>query len=440
MRSEYSGWGNYPRVVSELTVFLHSRNQSIDWKEAPHFLPYGLGRSYGDSCLNDQSGVIQTRGLDRLIALDAEAGTLTCEAGVSFAEVLEYVLPRGFFLPVTPGTKFVTVGGAISNDVHGKNHHAAGTFGNHVLRFELLRSDGSRKICSPDQNPELFAATIGGLGLTGLITWAEFKLLRVAGPWIDQEVVRYRGLSEFLELSAQAEGRFDYTVAWIDCLAGGKNLGRGHFIQGNHSESQKPGPSFEKMKRSTLGVPVPLPVSPLFGASVKAFNTLYYRRQLRRVKRGVVHFDPFFYPLDSIQQWNRIYGRNGFLQYQFVVPENPEGLKALSRILEFTSSRGMGSFLAVMKIFGKICSPGLLSFPRPGITLALDFKATTPGLLDSLTRFDGWVMEAGGAVYPAKDARMSPEVFSRSFSELERFKAWVDPAFSSSFWRRMEQK
>jgi FAD/FMN-containing dehydrogenase len=333
----------------------------------------------------------------------------------------------------------VTVGGAIANDVHGKNHHGSGTFGNHVLRFELLRSDGVRRICSADQNPELFAATIGGLGLTGVITWAEFRLIRVPGPWIDQEVIRYRGLSEFLDLSAQAESRFDYTVAWIDCLAGGRNLGRGHLIQGNHSSFQGEGPRLEKFSRPSLSVPFQLPVSPLFGASVRAFNELYFRRQFKRTKIAKVHFNPFFYPLDSIDQWNRIYGRQGFLQYQFVVPQSADGLKALEQILRHTSDRGMGSFLAVMKIFGKTASPGLLSFPRPGITLALDFKATTSGLLPALSRFDEWVMEAGGAVYPAKDARMKPEVFRASFPALARFRSSVDPAISSSFWRRMEQ-
>lgn len=396
-------------------------------------LPYGLGRSYGDSCLNDGGTLLVTTTLDRLIAFDAENGVLRCEAGVTFAEILDFIVPRGWFLPTTPGTKFVTVGGAIANDVHGKNHHRAGTFGCHVTEFELLRSDGQRMRCSPAEKPEWFAATIGGLGLTGLITWAEFKLHRIASPMIVEESQKFRNLEEFLAISEQSDQDFEHTVSWLDCLGTGESLGRGIYMRGRHAEEGTDAP---KRSARSLAVPIDMPPFLLNRYTMKAFNTMYYNRQRAAISRRNVHYDSFFYPLDSIQHWNRIYGHRGFFQYQCLVPFT-NGNDAIREILSRIASSGRGSFLAVLKAFGSIKSPGMLSFPRPGLTLALDFPnegEVTRMLFDEL---DKVVLTAKGRVYPAKDGRMSAEMFQATYPEWRAFSAYIDPAFSSSFWRRV---
>jgi FAD/FMN-containing dehydrogenase len=426
-------WGRYPAAR-------HARAVPVTWRDAPPaldlipepVLPYGCGRSYGDSCLNDGGALLVATGLDRFIALE-DSGLLRCEAGVTVAEILEVVVPRGWFLPVVPGTKWVTVGGAIANDIHGKNHHRTGSFGVHVTRFELLRSSGQRLVCSPESNPELFAATIGGLGLTGLILWAEIRLQRVAGPGIAQERIRFGGLDEFLALAAE-DAAHEYTVAWVDCLARGQRLGRGVYLRGTHVPFGKPGPRPAGEPR--LRIPFEAPQHLLNRATLAVFNALQYRRGLAKTARTTVAYDPFFFPLDAIGDWNRLYGTAGFLQYQCVVPEVPGG-GAVRAILERVSASRETPALAVLKRFGSIASPGLLSFPRPGLTLAVDLAFRGPDTLSLLNELDGEVREAGGAVYPAKDARMSSESFRAFFPAWRTFAALVDPRFSSSFWRRV---
>jgi FAD/FMN-containing dehydrogenase len=397
-------------------------------------LPYGLGRSYGDSCLNDQNVLLLTRPLDHVFNFDAENGLLRCEAGASLDEILRLIVPHKWFLPVTPGTKFITVGGAIANDVHGKNHHRAGTFGCHVTRFELLRSTGERLVCSPTQNAGWFQASIGGLGLTGLITWAEFKLRRVHNAMIEMESVKFPNLDEFFAISADSDRRFEYTVAWLDCLAGGNSLGRGIFLRGNHAGAAIE--TAEPHRAPRVTVPFAFPHAALNHYSIQAFNTLYYARQWKKTAVATVHYDPFFYPLDAINHWGRIYGRRGFFQYQFVVPLARDQ-QAIRRILARIAASGHGSFLAVMKTFGPVKSPGLLSFPRPGVTLALDFPNQGAATLALFEELDRMVLEAGGRIYPAKDARMSPRMFQEGYPEWREFRARIDPQFSSSFWRRV---
>ena len=301
---------------------------------------------------------------------------MRCEAGVSLAEILDIFVPRGWFLPVTPGTKFVSVGGAIANDIHGKNHHRSGTFGCHVTCFELLRSNGQRLICSPDQNSELFRATIGGLGLTGVILWAEFRLKPIINPYIDMDHIRFSSLEEFFDISAASDQDFEYTMSWVDLLIGGQNLCRGIFMRGNHNQSQALASKPVK-KRLPLALPFNLPTFTLNTFTVKAFNELYYHAQTRKTVHKTVPYDPFFYPLDSIHDWYRMYGKRGFLQYQFVVPFD-NARAAMSEILGRIRQAGEGSFLTVLKTFGDIPSPGMLSFPRPGLTLALDFAYRRP--------------------------------------------------------------
>ena len=341
---------------------------------APTMLPYGNGRSYGDSNLNPGGILLDTRWMNRFIAFDASTGVLSCEAGVLLSDILRLCVPQGWFPSVTPGTRFVTVGGAIANDVHGKNHHRAGSFGNHVLQFELLRSDGSRLVCSPDRNADWFAATIGGLGLTGLISWAQIQLQRIAGPFIDSETVRFRSLDEFFELSRASEHGWDYTVSWIDCASAGRRLGRGLFSRGNHAPAgagavEAPTSLTDEPRRR---VPFTPPISLINGLTLKAFNWAYFHRQRDDHVRARQHYAPFFYPLDAVLEWNRIYGPRGFYQYQCVVPD-ADALRSVRRLLETIAVSGMGSFLAVLKQFGAAASRGMLSFPMPGTTLALDF-------------------------------------------------------------------
>jgi len=397
-------------------------------------LAYGMGRSYGDCCLNEDGTLLVTTGMNHVLAFDAEAGVIRCEAGATLDDILKCIVPRGWFLPVTPGTKYVTVGGAVANDVHGKNHHGAGTFGRHVRRFELLRSDGRRLLCSPQENPEWFAGTIGGIGLTGLITWVEFSLRKIGSAMIEMETVKFKNLDEFFQIAAESDQDFEHTVAWVDCLASGDALGRGLFMRGNHAASGRltvHGPP-------KLGVPFDCPALALNTLSIKIFNALYHGRIRQRITRSVVHYEPFFYPLDGINHWNRIYGRRGFFQYQFVVPYSAEA-GACREIFGRIARSGQASFLGVVKTLGNLESPGMMSFPRPGVTLALDFPNRGARTLELFDELDRVVLAAGGRFYPAKDARMSPECYRKSCPEWQAFRKFIDPAFSSRFWRRVTQ-
>jgi len=425
-------WGRYPRLPHTL-ISVDDRSKPLPKTEA-QMLPYGNGRSYGDSCLNGDGVLLQARGLDRFIRFDPVEGRIACEAGVLLAEILEVVIPAGWFLPVTPGTKFVTVGGAIANDVHGKNHHRVGTFGCHVLEFELLRSDGTRLTCSRTENAGWFGATIGGLGLTGLITWADLQLKRIDSVWIDRESVQFFGLDSFFDWSTASDRDYEYTVAWVDCASSGKALGRGIFFRGNHARKDSP-PARPRGKK-LLGLPLTPPVSLVNNATVRVFNALYYRRAKAVPSASRQHYDAFFYPLDRIDAWNRIYGPKGLLQYQCVVPL-ADARAVLREALLRIGSAGTGSFLAVLKLFGAQSSPGIMSFPRPGATLALDFPNHGTDVFRLLDELDGLVSEAGGAVYPAKDARMAATRFRRYFPRWEEFSNFVDPRFSSSLWRRV---
>jgi FAD/FMN-containing dehydrogenase len=428
----YQSWGRYPAAVPAevLPVVWRSDPPPLERLRGP-MLPYACGRSYGDSCLNDGGLVLDVRALDRLIAFDDEAGLLRCEAGVTLAEILSLIVPRGWFLPVLPGTRWVSVGGAIANDIHGKNHHRAGTFGCHVTRLELLRSTGERVVCAPAD--PLFRATVGGLGLTGLITWAEIRLARIPGPGIALERIRFPGLDGFFELAAE-DHAFEYTVAWVDCLARGRRLGRGIYMRGDHVAFDGPVPS--PLRPAGFTVPADAPGGLLNRVTLGLFNEAYYRRQLGGSRRMVVTYPPFFFPLDGVGDWSRLYGSRGFVQYQCVVPDLDRGAP-IRTIIERIARSGEPASLAVLKRFGAARSPGMLSFPREGITLAVDFAVRGQATFTLLDDLDAVVRSAGGAVYPAKDARMSPESFRSFFPGLDEFSACQDPKFSSSFWRRV---
>jgi len=424
-------WGRWPRTDQRI-VTLTYRADALP-SGAP-LLAYGNGRSYGDVCLNDGGTLLHTRGIDRFIRFDVATGVLECEAGVLLSDIISLTLPHGWFPAVTPGTALVTVGGAIANDVHGKNHHRAGSFGHHLHGFCLRRSDGSSIECSATQNRDWFEATIGGLGLTGLISTASLQLRRVPGPWIEGDSLRFSNLQEFFELETASASDFEYTVAWLDCASRGDKLGRGIFVRGNHAPHDGAVPR-ERVRR----LPWTPPVSAVSGLTARLFNRLYYHRRSAQQHGAVWHYRPFLYPLDAILNWNRLYGPQGFFQYQCVLPRDA-ATTALPQMLRRIAAAGQGSFLAVLKQFGSQPSVGWLSFPRPGVTLALDFPnrgAVTLALLDDLDRI---TQAADGAVYPAKDARMSAPAFQQYFPAWRRLEAYMDPRFSSSFWRRVTRR
>jgi FAD/FMN-containing dehydrogenase len=426
MKHLYESWGRQPKHTPKDIAVDDWRLKSLPSALTYPALPFGNGRSYGDVCQNDAGTLLDTKSLNRFISFDNENGLLTVESGVLLLDILNLITPYGFFLPVVPGTQYVTVGGAIANDIHGKNHHIKGNFGLHVTKFELLTSDNERQTCSTSQNSDLHAATIGGLGLTGLIIWAEIQLISIKGNSIDYEQIPFNSIAEFSALSESSKA-WEYTVAWIDCLSYGENLGRGIFSRGNHAVTNS------NQKKNLLAVPFIPPLSLINNFSLKIFNAVYFKLGSRNRSMKNCHYKSFFFPLDGINNWNRIYGPNGFYQYQCVVPEPSD----IEDLLALISQSGQGSFLAVLKQFGDINSPGLMSFPRPGLTLALDFPNRGGKTTQLLDKLDEIVVAAGGAVYPAKDARLSSNVFTKYYPNIDTFKKHIDPKFSSSFWRRV---
>lgn len=437
MSGSLYSWGHYPSAPqgrhacswrSEVAALLNRVHAAYE-----STLPYGNGRSYGDSCLAASNQVLHMRSLDRFIQVDWQQGIVRAESGVTLSEILAVAIPQGWFLSVTPGTQFATLGGAIANDVHGKNHHLRGTFGNHVRSLGLSRHGSALLTCSLVENPELFAATIGGLGLTGVITWAEIQLMPIRSSQIDSTVVRFDNLAEFFALSTELDHQHEYSVAWVDCLAKGSQAGRGVFVVGDHARYG----SLEVDSRLKLRVPLRPPVSLINKLSLSAFNAVYWRAHpaRRTCKRG--SYEPFFYPLDRILHWNRIYGRGGFQQYQCVIPDAAAEV-AMRELLGAISDSGQGSFLAVLKRCGDMASPGLLSFPLPGTSLALDFPQKT-NLVPLFSRLDAIVREAGGRLYPAKDAHMSGSDFRQAYPAWEQLEGLRDPSLMSRFWKRVTE-
>lgn len=427
-------WGRYPRRPQTLHPVAWPGDVPTvlkDWGRGST-LAFGCGRSYGDSCLAESDHVIGMRGLDRFHDVDWTNGVVYAQAGVTLGELIALALRRGWFVPVTPGTKFVTLGGAVANDVHGKNHHIAGTFGRHLRRIVLYRSDEGVVECSPMRRPELFAATIGGLGLTGLILSVELQLRPVVSGLIAQRSIRFGNLDEFFALGREHDHAHEYTVAWVDCLATGASAGRGHYIVGDHADGDDRRPAAP----GRLSMPIDPPFSLVNRLSLRAFNTLYYHRQRAREVERVMGYDPFFYPLDKLLAWNRMYGRKGFQQYQCVVP--PAAAKdAVGAVMAEIARSGMGSFLAVLKQCGNVPSPGRMSFPMPGTSLALDFPQREPAISRLFSRLDGIVHEAGGRLYPAKDAHMSATHFRGAYPGWTEVEALRDPLLMSQFWKRV---
>ena len=427
-------WGRIVRAPQRVASprFRDEVDGAISSAPAGSVLAVGLRRSYSDSVLNSTGGLIDMTGIDRLISFDTERGVLRAEAGISLGEILRLTVPAGWFLPVSPGTRFVTLGGAIANDVHGKNHHRVGTFGCHVRSLGLVRSDGACEI-GPRTNTDLFASTIGGLGLTGVIDWAEIQLQPIKSSFVDAEIIPYGSLPEFWQLAEGSLSSHEHTVAWIDCTAKGSNLGRGVFSRGNWSTD---GRLKAHAGRQWLSVPFDAPSGLLNRLTVSSFNHAYYAAQRLMPRRSLQRYARFFHPLDSIGRWNRLYGRRGFWQYQCVVPQTSMR-EAIAALLEEIARSREGSFLAVLKTFGAVASPGLLSFPMEGATLSLDFPNRGQSTLDLFQRLDAIVAGAGGRLYAAKDGRVPKAMWRSGYPELDRFAGFVDRQFASDFWRRV---
>ncbi len=395
------------------------------------FLPRGLGRSYGDVCVNDSGVLLHNFRRDRLLDFDEVHGVLRCESGASIADIAAVMVRKGWFPAVVPGTRFVTVGGAIANDIHGKNHHVCGTFSRSVLSMLLRRSDQDVQIV--ESNHPLEDVTVAGLGLSGVIDEAMLQLDCIPGPGIKQDTVLFGGngsIDGYLSLDASSQA-WPYTVGWIDTLDRGL---RGVFFRGEHCD----GPDdWLTPNAAKLAMPVDAPQWVLGRWSAKAFNELYYRAQgLKSATRETIPLWQFFFPLDAVTAWNRAYGKRGFVQYQFVVPR-AAAREVVPKILAHLRESNVASYLAVIKSFGEHLSRGLLSFPMPGVTVALDVPAPNEKDRRALDRADAMVADAGGRVYPAKDARMSAVMFKRFYPQWERVEAMRDPMISSSFWRRV---
>jgi decaprenylphospho-beta-D-ribofuranose 2-oxidase len=425
------GWGGYPKVLATCIepaireVFAHTI------KTHSKLIVRGNGRSYGDSAL--QETVLSTRQLNTILHFDKGQGIIQCESGVLLEQVIKEVLPNGFFLPVTPGTKYITVGGAVAANVHGKNHVLAGSFSNHVLALELMTADGGIVTCSPNENSDLFEATLGGMGLTGLILSVTFALRPIQTAYVLRRNIAAPNLSRLLELFDE-QGAEEHTVAWIDAFAGGRSIGRGIFTMGKHANLSTLPKKFKDpltLHRGPAGIiPTVLPGFLLNDFSVRAYNHFYFLRAEARKKEEVVHYDPFFYPLDAWKHWNRLYGSRGMVQYQFVVPVT-HAQRCIEQVLSEISRFSCYPYLAVLKKLGsKDANVSSLSFPEPGYTLALDFKVSrkTFELLDQL---DEKIIAFGGKLYLCKDARMSSETFHKTYHNCK----FTSPFISMQFER-----
>jgi decaprenylphospho-beta-D-ribofuranose 2-oxidase len=440
--TEITGWGRYPRGRSRIV-----RPERMDEAVPPddgQMIARGQGRSYGNAAMSADGLVMLTERLNRFLAFDEETGVVTAEAGTTIAEVLQTFVSRGWFPAVTPGTKFVSLGGCVAADVHGKNHHRVGTLGNHLTEIELILADGERRRCSPLENKELFWATVGGMGLTGIITEVSLRLIPIESAYMVVRQNKARNLQESLDLLHDQEFDDDYTVAWLDCLARGENFGRGMLTRGHHAAlsdlpSEIKEPLCPKARRQH-NLPFDFPGWLLKPWTVSLFNHLYYSSQGADRRPRVTTYEKFFFPLDRLGNWNRMYGRHGFLQYQCVLP-TAHARRGLQVLLQELVRSGRASFLTVLKRLGAEGS-GLLSFPTEGYTLTLDLPASDPALFPFLDRLDKILLEHGGRIYLAKDARVNAETFRAMyprFAEWQRIKAQIDRHnhFNSDLARRL---
>jgi len=425
-----SSWGRLSNNPHKLEIFKDPKSLQTSIASSPNGIAFGNGRSYGDVCLNSGSSLWLTQGLNCFISFDRLSGLLKCESGVLLKDIQDITVPEGWMLPVSPGTQLITVGGAIANDIHGKNHHVKGSFGDHVTLIKLLRTNGEEIECGPNLHPEWFAATLGGIGLTGVILEAVIQLRRVNGPWLESETIPYSNLEDFFELADSSEKKWEHTVSWVDCAAG--HGSRGLFMRGNHSNNQAEPPTQKKK----INISITPPISLINKLSLSPFNNAYFRLNKNKSLSRQIHYKSFFYPLDNINNWNRMYGPKGFYQHQCVIPREV-GKDVINEMLSQIALAGEGSFLAVLKTFGNRKSVGMLSFPKPGVTLALDFPNNGAKTLKLLERLDAIVAQAFGRIYLAKDAHMSRSLFERGYPMHQEFLKYRDPGISSEMSRRL---
>ncbi len=410
MKQKITNWGNFPVVEKEIKSedsLQKIKDFVLSHKEV---IARGNGRCYGDASLGEN--IFSTKRLNKFIGFDKIEGVLECEAGVLLSDILEISVPQGYFLNVTPGTKFVSVGGAIASDVHGKNHHSEGCFSEYVLEFKLMKENAEVITCSREENTEDFWATVGGMGLTGIILSAKIKLKNIETAYIRQESIKADNLDEIFQLFEESEGWL-YNVAWIDCLQKGENIGRSILMRGYHALREELPPKLHKNplknpRKIMPTIPFYFPSWVLNSFTIKIFNWLYYNKQTKKSVEGFVHYEPFFYPLDVINEWNKIYGKKGFIQYQMVIPKE-KGKEGMRKILETIADSGNGSFLAVLKLFGKNNPKAYNSFPMEGYTLALDFKVNDK-LKYLVEELDKIVEEFGGRIYLTKDSMSNPKL------------------------------
>ena len=424
-------WGMYPKIKNQKFSLRDKASLSEYMSNTNECIPFGNGRSYGDSAINEH--IIYAKPYNNFLDFDEQNGILTCQAGVLLSEILESFVPRGWFLKVTPGTKLITVGGAIASDVHGKNHHIEGCFSECVEEFTIMLEDGSVKTVKKDD--ELFLATCGGMGLTGVILEAKISLKRINSQFIKQTTIKTKNLKETFE-AFENNKQLPYSVAWIDCLAKDEKIGKCLLMVGDFADDG----NLEYKNKKGLSIPFNFPSFALNTLSVKAFNWLYYAKAPNGISKQKVDINTFFYPLDAIGNWNRIYGKNGFTQYQFILPKE-SSFEGLQEILGEIANSGKGSFLAVLKLYGKE-NKNYLSFPIEGYSLALDFKIED-GLFELLDKLDEIVVKYSGRIYLTKDVRVSKETFEQGYPQIDKFRKFrkennMDSKFSSLQSKRVE--
>ena len=407
---QLNSWGMYPQIKSKKFTFNTKDSLKNILKENSTFIPFGNGRSYGDSALAEN--IIYSKPYNYFLDFDEDLGILHCQSGVLFSEIIEVFVPLGWFLKVTPGTKLITIGGAIASDVHGKNHHVEGCFSSCVEEFTLILPNGEIKNVKKDD--ELFLATCGGMGLTGVILDAKISLKKINSKYINQTTIKTKNLKETFE-AFEKYSHMPYSVAWIDCLASGEDIGKCLLMVGDFADDGK----LDFKEKKKINIPFNFPSFALNSLSVKAFNWLYYKKAPMGESKQKVDIDTFFYPLDAINNWNRIYGKSGFTQYQFILPKE-KSYDGLKEILENISKSGKGSFLAVLKLYGEV-NQNYLSFPMKGYSLALDFKIEK-GIFELLNSLDEIVLKYGGRIYLTKDVRVSKETFEKGYPNIEKFR------------------
>ena len=408
----YSGWGNYPKIKAHLDFFTDQSSLSTLITQKQPVIATGNHRSYGDSALNDQ--MISTLKYAFFRCFDTKTGLLTVQAGALLSDIIDVFVPRGWFLKITPGTKWITIGGAIASDVHGKNHHIEGCFSQSVASFKIRLPEGKIVNCSKQHNPTLFKATCGGMGLTGLILEAQIYLKPITSKYIEQTTIKTQNLKETFDAFEKYKDQ-PYSVAWIDCLAKAKNRGKCLLMVGDFSDDG----ILDYQPKKTHTIPFYFPSFVLNSWSIRTFNWLYYHKTRSALSQQKVDLDTFFYPLDGLAHWNRMYGKKGFIQYQFILPKS-QSYQGLEAILKHISDAAKGSFLAVLKLYGK-SNENWLSFPLEGYSLALDFKIEK-GLFNLLESLDKIVLHYQGRIYLSKDARMSQVTFQQGYPLYQKFK------------------